>query len=356
MHPLRQKIGQLFLVGCQSEALTSGERILIEEYQFGGLILFKKNCGEPAQLVSLCQTIWQSFNAIPPFIAIDHEGGRVHRLPAPFSHFPAAARIGAYNDPDLAYRLGRSTAAELTLAGINLNFAPVLDVNSNWQNPIIGDRAFAAEPRGVIEIASAWTKGLREGGIIPCGKHFPGHGDTNRDSHFELPLLRKSLEEIQAIELPPFADACRNQIEALMSAHVIYPALDAALPATLSEAIITGLLRHQLGFGGVIFSDDLAMRAITDHYGVEAATALAIRAGVDVLLFCHEIDQAVVAFEFLCDEANRDATMRARLDESYRRITELKQRYLTGFTGADASEIVPRLERLNHRQLLTVFR
>ncbi len=356
MNPLRQKIGQLFLVGCQSEALTSGERLLIEEYQFGGLILFKNNCAKPEQLVSLCQSIWHSFNAIPPFIAIDQEGGRVHRLPEPFSHFPAAARIGARNDLDLAYRLGRATAAELMLAGINLNFAPVLDVNSNRQNPIIGDRAFAGGPRGVIEIASAWTKGLRDGGIIPCGKHFPGHGDTDKDSHFELPLMRKSLEEIQATELPPFAEACRNQIEALMTAHVTYPALDATLPATLSEVALTGLLRHQLGFDGVIFSDDLAMRAITDHYSVEEASDLAVRAGVDVLLFCHEIDQAVAAFEFLCDAAGRNATMRARIDQSYRRITDLKQRYLTGFTGAAANEIVTRLERLNHRQLLTDFR
>ena len=241
------------------------------------------------------------------------------------------------------------------MAGINLNFAPVLDVNSNRQSPIIGDRAFAAEPLGVIEIASAWTKGLRDGGIIPCGKHFPGHGDADKDSHFELPLMRKSLEEIQATELPPFAEACRNHIEALMTAHVTYPALDVKLPATLSEAVITGLLRHQLGFDGVIFSDDLAMRAISDHYSVEEASALAVRAGVDVLLFCHEIDQAVVAFEFLCDEADRDATMRARIEESYRRVTELKQRYLTGFTGAAENEIVAQLERLNHRQLLSVF-
>ena len=355
MNPLRQKIGQLFLVGCQSEALASDERLLIEEYQFAGLILFKTNCCAPAQLVSLCRAIWESFDGVPPFIAIDQEGGRVHRLPAPFSHFPAAARIGARNDPELAYRLGRATAAELTLAGINLNFAPVLDVQSKRTSPIIGDRAFAAEPESVIAIASAWTKGLRDSGVIPCGKHFPGHGDADKDSHFELPLVRKSLEEIQATDLPPFVEACRNQIEALMTAHVVYPALDAKLPATLSEAIVTDLLRHQLGFDGVIFSDDLAMRAISDRYGVEEATTLAIRAGVDVLLFCHEIDQAVLAFEFLCDEADHDATVRARIEESYRRVTELKQRYLTRFTGVAEKEIAARLERLNHRELLSVF-
>ncbi len=355
MELLRHKIGQLFLVGCQGEALTSQERLLVEEYQFGGLILFKNNCRAPAQLVSLCHAIWESFDAVPPFIAIDQEGGRVHRLPAPFSHFPAAARIGARNDPDLAYRLGQATAAELTLAGINLNFAPVLDVHSNRQSPIIGDRAFAAEPESVSAIASAWTKGLRDGGVIPCGKHFPGHGDTDKDSHFDLPMVCKSLADLQATELPPFAAACRNQIDALMTAHVVYPALDAKLPATLSEAIVTGLLRQQMGFDGVIFSDDLAMRAISDHYSVEEATALAIRAGIDVLLFCHEIDKAVVAFDFLCDEADRDAAVRARIEESYERVTELKRRYLTSFAGVAENELVARLEKLNHQELLSVF-
>jgi len=352
MDTLRQKIGQMFLVGCQSGSLRSDERLLIKEYQFAGVILFTKNCSGPRQLVSLCRAIWESFDAMPPFIAIDQEGGRVHRLPAPFSHFPAAARIGARNDLDLAYRFGKATAAELTLAGVNLNFAPVLDVASNPKSPIIGDRAFSAEPRRVIEIAEAWTKGLRDGGVIPCGKHFPGHGGADKDSHFELPIVQKSIDEVQATELPPFADACHNHIESLMTAHVTYPALDPKPPATLSEAIITGLLRHQLGYDGVVFSDDLAMRAIGDRYSVEDAAALAVRAGVDVLLFCHEIDKATAAFEFLCAEAERDPAIRGRIEESYRRVTELKRRYLKGFTGVAENQITARIEELNHRKLL----
>jgi beta-N-acetylhexosaminidase len=352
MDTLRQKIGQLFLVGCQGESLSSHELLLIEEYQFAGLVLFQKNCGAPRQLVCLCRAIWESFDAMPPFIAIDQEGGRVHRLPAPFSHFPAAGCIGARNDAELAHRLGQATAAELTLTGINLNFAPVLDVASNPMSPIIGDRAFAAEPKRVIEIAAAWTEGLRDGGIIPCGKHFPGHGEADKDSHFELPMVRKSIDELQATELPPFADGCRNHIESVMTAHVAYPALDAKSPATLSEAIITGLLRHQLGYDGVVFSDDLAMRAISDRYRVEESAALAVRAGVDILLFCHEIDKAAVALEFLCAEAERDPAVRARVEESYRRVTELKRRYLKTFTGVAENEITARLEALNHRKLL----
>ena len=355
MDTLRQKIGQLILIGCQGETLGNDERLLIEEYQFSGLILFKKNCTAAAQMGSLCRSIWQLFDAVPPFIAIDQEGGRVQRLSAPFSQFPAAADIGSRNDLDLAYRLGHATAAELSLTGINLDFAPVLDVRSNPNSPIIGDRAFGAEPQRVIEVATAWSRGLCDGGVIPCAKHFPGHGDTNKDSHLELPLVRKSLDELQRIELPPFAHACRNRIEALMTAHVAYPALDPTLPATLSETIVTGLLRHQLGYDGVVFSDDLGMRAISDRYEAEQASTLAVRAGVDVLLFCHVIDKAIAAFEFLCAEAERDPAVRANIETSYRRVTELKRRYLHCFTGVAENQIANRLEQLNHRKLLDGF-
>jgi beta-N-acetylhexosaminidase len=353
METLREKVGQMFLVGCQGEALTDNEQLLFAEYQFGGVVLFKRNCAEPTQLLALCQSLWESAVAAPPFIAIDQEGGSVHRLAAPFTHFPAAARIGEKGSIELGRRLGRAAAEELKLIGINLNFAPVLDVNSNPANPVIGDRAFSSDPKQVVEIGSAWTQGLRDGGIIPCGKHFPGHGDTDKDSHLELPTVSKTLDELKAVELLPFAHACRNRIEALMTAHVLYPALDPNLPATLSEPIVTGLLRHQFGFDGVVFSDDLEMKAIADNYGVKQAAALAVRAGVDVLLFCHELEKATEAFEFLCDEAASDPVVRARVEDSFRRTTELKRRYLKNFTGVAENEIAARLAELDHRRLLT---
>ena len=353
MEKLREKVGQMFLVGCQGESLTLDEQLIFAEYQFGGSILFQRNCAEPAQMVRLCRNLWDSADAdIPPFIGIDQEGGRVHRLPKPFTHFPAAARVGEKSSPDLARRLGRAAAAELKLVGINLNFAPVLDVDSNPANPVIADRAFGSDPKQVIEISSSWTQGLRDGAIIPCGKHFPGHGDTETDSHVELPIVRKTLDELKTLELPPFAHACRARIESLMTAHVLYPALDAQFPATLSEPIVTGLLRHQLGYNGVVFSDDMEMKAIADHYGVEEAVALSIRAGVDVLLVCHEMAKAVQAFEFVYNEAERDPVLRARVDESHRRITELKRRYLKNFTGVGENEIVARLAELGHQRLI----
>ncbi|HWH80177.1 MAG TPA: beta-N-acetylhexosaminidase [Candidatus Binatus sp.] len=352
MQSLREKIAQLFLVGCQDGRLSRDEALIFADYQFGGFILFQRNCAEAGQLLSLCQSLWESAGEMPPFIAIDQEGGRVHRLPQPFTHFPSAARIGSTAKPDLAYRLGRATASELGLVGINLNFAPVLDVDSNPANPVIGDRSFSADPQRVIEMSLAWARGLRDGGIIPCGKHFPGHGGTAEDSHLELPSVPRTLEQFKSIELSPFAHACHNAIESLMTAHVIYPGLDPNLPATLSEPIVTGLLRHQLGYDGVVFSDDMEMKAISENYGVEEAAALALRAGVDVLLFCHESERAIEAFEFLCNEAERDPALRAHIENSYRRIAELKQQYLINFTGAKETEIEAQLVELSHQRLI----
>src|SRR5262245_2723728 len=352
MIELPQKIGQMFVVGCAGETVTREERLVFEQCGFGGFILFKENCRAPRQIAELCRDLWESADEMPPFIAIDEEGGAVHRLPEPFTHFPSAARIGAEHNNDLAYRLGKATAVELALAGINLNFAPVLDVNSNPRNPIIGERAFGGDPQSVVDSGWAWTKGLRDGGIIACVKHFPGHGDTDKDSHFALPIVDKPLAQLKAVELPPFVHACRNGIEAMMTAHVRYRALDAEFPATLSERIITGMLRYELGYDGVVFSDDMEMKAISNHYGLKESVALGARAGIDVFLFCHDLSKAVEAWEFLCAQAQRDAALRDQTEGSYRRIIELKRRCLKSFTGVVDNQLAKRLKRLAHGTLV----
>jgi beta-N-acetylhexosaminidase len=349
---LGKLIGQMLIVGVKAAELSPEERIIFNDVGVGGFILFKHNLIDPEQMVALCRSLWELGAEHPPFIAVDEEGGRVHRLPAPFTHFPAAALIGQRNDGDLAYRLGKATAEELVLVGINLNFAPVLDVSSNPQNSIVGDRAFAADPAKVIKLSEKWAQGLRDGGTIPCGKHFPGHGHTDQDSHLDLPVVDRSLEELTAVELPPFTHACRNKMEALMTAHVLYRALDAELPATLSHSIVTRLLRHQLGYDGVVFSDDMDMKAISDNYGPEAAVLLAVRAGVDVLLYGHNLTGAVKAFELLCSEAERYAEIRAQVENSYQRIANLKRRRVKIFTGVAGNELAERLAHLNHQQIV----
>jgi len=348
----REKIGQMFMIGLQGESLTRDEQLVIEECGFGGFILFSHNCCGPEQILSLCRSLWESNLKTPPLIGIDQEGGRVHRLANPFTHFPAAALVGRKDDPNLAYRAARATAAELALVGVNLNFAPVLDVNSNPNNPIIGSRSFGTEPNQVITFAWPYVQGLRDGGIIPCGKHFPGHGGTDKDSHLDLPVLDRSPDELTAVELPPFVHACRNQIESLMTAHVLYRSLDPNFPATLSPNIVTGLLRQQLGYAGVVFSDDMEMKALSSNYDADEAVALAVRAGVDVMLYCHDLPGAVNALEFLCSDAERNPAVRAQVENSYHRITELKQRYLKRFTGIEEKECAKRLARLDHRRIV----
>jgi beta-N-acetylhexosaminidase len=352
MPTLREKIAQMFLVGVGAQELTSEERMAMEHYSFGGFILFGHNCCDPAQILSLTRALWDASKDLPPFIAIDQEGGRVHRLPKPFIHFPSAARLGETGNAKLAYRAARATAEELAAVGINLDFAPVLDVNSNPKNPVIGDRSFASDPQKVIAFSEQWTHGLRDGGIIPCGKHFPGHGDTDKDSHLDLPLVDRSLDELRKVELPPFVNACGNEIESLMTAHVIYRALDRKLPATLSHTVVTGLLREKLNYHGVVFSDDMEMKAISDHYGEEEAVALCVRAGIDMMLFCHELPRAIHAFDFLCAEFEKDATVRAQVENSYNRIIKLKQRCLKKFTGIKADQLEKRLAQMNHQGIV----
>lgn len=339
MSNLREKIGQMLMIGLKGEELTREEKRLLKDYPFGAFILFSHNLREPKQILSLCRALWESRKELPPFIAIDQEGGRVHRLPPPFTHFPPAAALGRMHNPDLAFRVGAATARELSAVGINLNFAPVLDVNSNPDNPVIGDRSLSPEPSEVAKLGWSIVQGLRDGGTIPCGKHFPGHGDTAEDSHLELPVVGKEVAALKAVELPPFVYACRNQIESLMTAHVLYPFLDPSYPATLSHAIITNLLRQEIGYRGIIFGDDLEMRAISKSYPIEEAVALSVNAGVDVLLCCHETGNSVSAFDFLQQQAEKNAQMKTRIEESYQRIKKLKQRSLKSLTATGEEEL-----------------
>ena len=339
------------MVGLRGEEISEEEKRLLKDYPFGGFLLFSHNLKEPKQILSLCRAIWEINKHLPPFIAVDHEGGRVHRLPTPFTHFPPAALLGRRRSPDLARRLGLAVARELAAVGINLNFAPVLDVHSNPDNPVIGDRSLSTDPKQVAALGWAIIEGLREGGVIACGKHFPGHGDTAQDSHLELPVVEKNIAALKEVELLPFIHACRNQVESLMTAHVLYPALDSVFPATLSEKIIGKLLREELGYQGVVFGDDLGMKAISKNYPLEESVSRAVHAGVDMLLFCHQQEKAVEALEFLCGESEREPKLERRVEESYQRIKRLKGRYLRSFTGVGEEQLKNCIGAPHHRAI-----
>ena len=290
---LRSTVGRLLFVGIPGPVLDDDARRVLVELEAGGVTLFRRNVGGPAAVAALCDAL----HALPsrPLVAIDQEGGRVLRLGEPFTRFPPAAVIGQTGDPALAYEVGRAMGDELASIGVDLDFAPVLDVHSNPDNPVIGDRSFGTDPALVTEMGLATMRGLRDAGIIACGKHFPGHGDTAQDSHVALPVVRRSRAELERIELPPFRAAIAAGVPMLLTAHVVYPALDPDHPATLSRRIVSDLLRGELGFDGVIATDDLEMRAILDHHGIGDAAVAALCAGVDVVLICEDLGRAQTA-------------------------------------------------------------
>jgi beta-N-acetylhexosaminidase len=283
---LRRTVSQLFMVGLPGATLDRRTRAFFAEHPPGGVILFRRNVRSAAQLRALVAALHDGGAGVPPLIAIDHEGGRVHRLPRPFTHFPPAAVVGATGNPHVAEAVGRAMGRELAAVGIDLDFAPVLDVWSNPRNRVIGDRAFGREPRRVARMALALARGLLRAGVLPCGKHFPGHGATVGDSHHVLPRVPRSRRALATTELAPFVRAIRAGLPALMTAHVVYPALDPRRPATFSPAICRRLLRARLGFRGVLFSDDLEMRAVAGRRTPEEAAVAALAAGCDMLLVC----------------------------------------------------------------------
>jgi beta-N-acetylhexosaminidase len=332
-----EQIGQLFMLGFDGSTVPPEWAELQARYKPGGMILFARNLEHPAQIVELTNGLQARSPHFPLLIAIDQEGGRVSRLPAGFTIFPPCGTVGACRSEELAYAAASVTAAELRAVGINMNMAPVLDVHSNPDNPIIGDRAYGAEPQLVAELGLAAIRGLQGKGVVACGKHFPGHGDTGTDSHKELPVVKVPEETLLERELPPFHYAIAHGLASLMTAHVLYPALDAQRPATLSPTILTGLLRDQWGFDGVVVTDDLEMRAISDHHGIGEASVQAFLAGADLLLICKDRDRAVAAMEAVGRAVEGGTIPQDRLNASVRRIVQLKQRFLRTHLPADPS-------------------
>jgi len=318
MKKLVQDVSQLFLWGFEGTSLSKKQKFLLKKYPPAGVVLFKRNIQSPQQLKRLTTQL-RSIAGKGLLIGIDQEGGRVSRLPEPFLQYPPAATWGILKSPDLAYRIGRFMGEELASVGINLNFAPVLDVNTNSRNPIIGDRAFSKRPKMVIQTAIPFAKGLLAAGVIPCGKHFPGHGDTSSDSHRTLP-------RVQRPELAPFRAAIQMNIPTLMTAHVVYRSLDPKIPATVSKGIMTHLLRKKLKFRGVLFSDDLLMNGISRKYSLLEAAVLSFEAGVDAFLICRNFEKYWPLIESLAEEIAASPTLKLRLKSSLGRLQRLKKK------------------------------
>jgi beta-N-acetylhexosaminidase len=294
--------------------------------ELGGIILFRRNLAGVHQTSALiARFVEASPPDLPLLVAVDQEGGRVARLGPPVLKLPAMRQLAAIDDAELTERAAVLLGRQLLALGFTLDCAPVLDVDTNPQNPVIGDRAFGATPEPVIRHAFAFARGLRRGGLLNCGKHFPGHGDTDLDSHLALPRLGHGRARLDAVELAPFREA-RGKLDAIMTAHVVYETLAPDTPATLSRAMVTGLLREELGFDGVVISDDLEMKAVADHYGIENAACLAIEAGCDVLLVCSRVDWLARAHAALVTRADQDPSFRRRLGDAAERAIAMRKR------------------------------
>jgi beta-N-acetylhexosaminidase len=326
---LAEKVGQLFIVGFEGTEVTPELEAWMSTYAWGGVILFGRNVESPAQVLLLTQGLQRMMQVRghpPLLIAVDQEGGRVARFKAPFTAFPSAAMVGQMGSEPLTYNVGRALATELRAVGITMDMAPVLDVRSNPANTVIGDRAFSTDPHAVARLGIAFMGGLHAAGVLAVGKHFPGHGDTCLDSHVALPLCDRTVAQLKACELLPFEAAIAAGLEAIMTAHVVYPSWDADLPATLSSAILTGILRGSMGFQGVIISDDLGMAAVSESLPWEEVAVQALRAGVDLLLICHLGERQEQAHARILSAVRHGLLPETLVDRAVARIGRLKSR------------------------------
>jgi len=324
MSALDQAVGRLLIGGFDGLDTPPDFAELVRAGTVGGVILFKRNLGSLADTAALLGRL-QAMAPRPLWTAVDQEGGRVQRLGAPFLQLPPMRQI---DDVAAARRAGQALAEGLSVLGFRQDYAPVLDVDTNPANPVIGDRSFSRDPVRVGELGVALAQGLEGGGVAACGKHFPGHGDTSQDSHYVLPSLAKhDLARLRAVELVPFIMAMKAGIASVMTAHVLFPSLDPEHPATLSEKIITPLVRQEIGYDGVVVSDDLEMKAVADNYGIEESSVRAIRVGCDQLLICHKPELVAAAHRAIVQAVEKGTLSRSRVMEAAARVERMEARF-----------------------------
>jgi beta-N-acetylhexosaminidase len=327
---ITRDVGQLLIGSFPGGSVPAELRSLAREFDLGGAILFGRNVEAPEQVAELAGELEALGRSAPTWVSVDQEGGRVARLKEPFTRWPPMAVLGRAKSEALAERFGRALARELKAVGITLDYAPVLDIHTNPRNAVIGDRALAEKADEVARLGCAIIRALQGEGVAACGKHFPGHGDTSADSHFELPLVEHPPDRLRAVEFEPFRAAIRERVGFIMTAHVLVPAIDEQRPSTLSPAIVQQILREELAFDGVILSDDLEMKALSAQTAVPVAAVQAIKAGCDGVLICSgDVDLQARTLEGIVKAIEAGEIGHSRIDGALGRLRRAKERFLT---------------------------
>ncbi len=337
------RIGQLMMAGMPGPHVDGGTEALIREYNIGGIILFSRNIQDPLQLADLCrqlQDLAVKNQGRPLLLAVDQEGGRVARLKRPFTVSEGNSAIGRSERPvEKAMEFGEITAREMKMVGLNMNLAPVVDVQRGEVEKHLVGRSFGEDPAQVALLGRTVIASLQGNGIMAVAKHFPGLGRASVDPHFQLPRIEIDLDEMEAINLPPFGAAIQEGVSAIMTSHAIYSAIDSGNPATLSPEILINLLREKMAFEGLIMTDDLEMGAIAKHQGVPEGACQAFQAGADILLICKDQEKVVESVRLLRGKMLQDEIGMARLDQSLKRIERVKSRFLSPAHEISTAEV-----------------
>ena len=330
---LEEKVGQMMFYGVNGTNVDDKVVNLFEDQHVGGIILYGhrnfwgSSLDNNVKYVNSIKKANRQNSDIPLFIGFDEEGGSMSQLPQELMRTPSKGELGNTNDSSLATGIGAGTAKKLKLLGINTDFGTVLDINTNKNNPIIGVRSYGSTKEKVTEFGINELKAIQNEGVIPTVKHFPGHGDTEVDSHLGLPSLNHDLNRLKSTELVPFQTAINNGVDMVMTAHIMLPQIDKEYPATMSKKILTDLLRDEMGYKGVIITDDLEMQAISKNWDLGEAAIKSVEAGADILLVCHTIENQQKVYNAVVQGVNDGKIDENRIDESVRRILRLKYQY-----------------------------
>lgn len=330
---LEEKVGQMMFYGVNGTNVDDKVVNLFEDQHAGGIILYGhrnfwgSSLDNNVKYVNSIKKANRQNSDIPLFIGFDEEGGSMSQLSQELMRTPSKGELGNTNDSSLATGIGAGTAKKLKLLGINTDFGTVLDINTNKNNPIIGVRSYGSTKEKVTEFGINELKAIQNEGVIPTVKHFPGHGDTEVDSHLGLPSLNHDLNRLKSTELVPFQTAINNGVDMVMTAHIMLPQIDKEYPATMSKKILTDLLRDEMGYKGVIITDDLEMQAISKNWDLGEAAIKSVEAGADILLVCHTIENQQKVYNAVVQGVNDGKIDENRIDESVRRILRLKYQY-----------------------------